>query len=48
MTSHCDVTNSVYLVAMTIMHHCSILEFGRGVFNQAIAPGISRPLHDTE
>ena len=38
MTSHCDVTNSVYPVTMTAIHHCSILEFGRGASNQAIAP----------
>jgi len=47
MTSHCNVTNSVYPVTMTTIHHCSILEFGRGASNQAIAPGITRPLHAT-
>ena len=29
ITSYCDVTNSVYPVTMTTIHHCSILEFGR-------------------
>jgi len=35
MTSYCDITISV----------CSILEFGRGAYNQAVAPGITTPLH---
>ena len=48
MTSCCDVTNSVYPVTMTTIHHCSTLEFGRGASNQAVAPGITRPLHATE
>jgi len=26
------------------LRHCSILEFGRGASNQAVAPGIIRPL----
>jgi len=30
---------------MTTIHHCSILEFGWGASNQAVAPGITRPLH---
>ena len=30
MTSYCDVTNIVYLVTMTTIRHCWILEFGRG------------------
>jgi len=47
MTSQCDVTNSVYPVTMTTIRHCSILEFGRGASNQAVAPGITRPLHAT-
>jgi len=42
-----DVTNSVYPVAMIAIRHCSILEFGRGACNQAVAPGIARPLHAT-
>jgi len=29
------------------IRHCSILEFGRGASNQAVAPGITRPLHAT-
>ena len=29
MLSNCDVTNSVYLVTMTTIRHCSILEFGQ-------------------
>ena len=48
MTSYCDVTNSVYPVTMTTIRHCSILEFGRGASNQAVAPGITRPLHAIE
>jgi len=49
MTSYCDVTNSVYPVTMTTigLRHCSILEFGKGVSNQAVGPGIPRPLHAT-
>jgi len=46
MTSYCDVTNSVYPVTMTTIHHCSTLEFGR-VSNQTVAPGITRPLNVT-
>jgi len=48
MASYCDVTNSVYPVTMTTIRHCSILEFGRGAANQAVDPGITRPLHTTE
>ena len=50
MTSYCDVTNSVYALTMTTIgpRHCSILEFGRGASNQAVAPGITRPLHATD
>jgi len=48
MTSYCDVTNNVYPVTMTTIRHCSILGFGRGASNQAVAPGITRPLHATE
>jgi len=33
---------------MTTTCHCSILEFGRGAYNQAVAPGITRPLHATD
>ena len=44
-TSYRDVTNSVYPVTMTTIRHCSILEFGRGASNQAVALGITRPLH---
>jgi len=47
MTWYCDVTNSVYLVTMTTIRHCSILEFGRRASNQAVAPEITRPLHAT-
>jgi len=32
---------------MTLARHCSIIEFGRGTSNQAVAPGITRPLHAT-
>jgi len=47
MTSYCDVTNSAYAITMTTISHCSILEFGRGASNQAVGPGITRPLHAT-
>ena len=47
MTSYCDVTNNVHPVTMTTIRHPSILGFGRGASNQAVAPGISRPLHAT-
>jgi len=47
MTSYCDVTNNVYPVTMTNIHHCSILEFGRTASNQAVASGITRPLQTT-
>jgi len=30
MTSYCDVTNNIYAVTMTTVHHCSILDFDRG------------------
>ena len=43
-----DLTNSVCPVTMTTIRHCSILEFGRGACNQALAPGITRPLHATD
>jgi len=29
------------------MRHCSIPELGRGAYNRAVAPGITRPLHAT-
>ena len=29
---------------MTTIRHCSVLEFDRGACNQAVAPGIIRPL----
>ena len=45
MTSYCDVINSVYPITMTTIHRCSILAFGRGASDQAVAPGITRPLH---
>jgi len=32
---------------MTTIRHCSILEFGKGESTQAVAPGITRPLHAT-
>jgi len=48
MTSYCDVTNSVYPETMTTVRHCAILEFGMGAYNQAVAPGITRPLHCTD
>jgi len=45
VTSYSDVTNSGYLVTMKTIGHWSILEFGRRAYNQAVAPGITRPLH---
>ena len=45
MTSKCDITNSLYQVTMTTIRHWSILEIGRGAYNQVVAPGITRPLH---
>jgi len=42
-----DVTNSVGPVTKTTIRHCSTLAFGRGSYNQAVAPGITRPLHTT-
>jgi len=48
ITSYCDVPNSIYSVTMTTINHCSILEFGRGASNQAVVPGITRPLHATD
>ena len=47
VTSHCDVTKSIYTVTMTTIRYCSILEFSRGAYRQAGAPGITRPLHAT-
>ena len=47
MTSHYDVTNSLYPVIIWTIRHCSILEFDWGASNQAVAPGITRPLHAT-
>jgi len=49
LTSCCGVTNSVYPVTITTigLNHCLILEFDRGASNQAVAPGITRPLHAT-
>ena len=32
---------------MTTIRHCSILKFGRGVSNQLVFPGSTRPLHAT-
>jgi len=49
MTSYCDVTKSEYPVTMTTtgLRHYSILEFGTGAYDQAVALGINRPLHAT-
>jgi len=47
VTSYYDVINSVYPVTMTTIRLCSILEFSWGASNQAVAPGITRPLHAT-
>jgi len=48
MTSYSDVTDNVYPVIMINIRHCSILKFGTGAYNYAVAPGITRPLHATE
>jgi len=32
---------------MTNIRHCSMLEFGKGAYNQEVAPGITRHLHAT-
>jgi len=48
MTSDCYVTNNVCPVLITTMRHCSTLEFGRGASNEAVTPGITRPLHVTD
>ena len=42
MTSNCDVKNSAYPATMTTIRQCSTLEFGKGTYNQAVAPGITR------
>jgi len=48
MALFCDVIKSVYSVTtMTTQRHCSILEFGRGAYNQDVVLGITRPLHAT-
>jgi len=47
MTSFCDVTNSVCPVTKTTIRHCSTLAFVRGAYDQAVAPGITRPPHAT-
>jgi len=39
MTSYCDVTSGIYPITMTTIRHCTILEFGRGEYNQASRPG---------
>jgi len=41
MKSYCNVTYSAYPVTTTRIRHCSILEFGRRAYTQAVAPGIS-------
>jgi len=47
MTSYRVVTSDVYAVTMTTIRHCSMREFGKGAYNQEVAPGITRPLHAT-
>jgi len=39
MTSYCDIRNGVYAVTMTTIRHCSMLEFGKGAYNQRSRPG---------
>jgi len=45
--SEYDVTNSAYQVTICTIHDCSIREFCREAYHQAVAPGITRPLHAT-
>jgi len=47
MTSYYDVANSVYPVTMTTIRCWTIPEFGRGAYNQAVTPRITRSLHAT-
>jgi len=47
MTLCCDITNSVCPVTMITIRHCSTPAFVRGTYNQAVTPGITRPLHTT-
>ena len=47
MTSYYDVTNSAYAVTITTICHCSMLEVGKGAYNQEVALGITRRLHTT-
>jgi len=39
-----DATNSLYPVTMPTIRHTRIWQ---GAYNQAVAPGITRPLHAT-
>ena len=48
MTSYCDVTKDVHTITITTIGHCTILEFGKGAYNEAVAQGITRPLHATQ
>jgi len=45
MSSYCDVTKNVYPVTMDTIHHCSILEFGKGHTIQQVVPGITRGMY---
>jgi len=48
MSSYCDVTNSVYPVTMTTIRMPLLnTRIWEGASNQAVAPGITRPLHAT-
>jgi len=47
MTAYCDVTNSAYPVTIITIRDCSILEFGRGAYNQSVVPHSTRPLQGT-
>jgi len=49
MTSYYDVTFHKQRISSNNDHNTPrlILEFGRGASNQAVTPGITRPLHAT-
>jgi len=47
MTSDWAVTDTVYSTAMTTTRYGLIQEFGKGAFHEAVAQGITRPLHAT-
>ena len=48
MESDDETSDSTALVTVTTIGHCLILEFGKGAYNEAVAQGITRPLHATQ